>query len=112
MEDYNAARVALKNVLKDNSDNRYREDILYYTAMSAYKYAHLSVPEKQKERYLAFVDEYYNFVGESPGSIYRREMDVLYKRSQRALGRNVSDDDEDMDKKEKDFERERRKASK
>ena len=28
MEDYLAARVALRNVLKDNADNLYREDIL------------------------------------------------------------------------------------
>ena len=40
MEDYLASRVAFKNVLKDDSDNIYREDILYYVAMSSYKYAH------------------------------------------------------------------------
>ena len=37
MEDYIASRVALRNVLKDNSENVYREDILYYIAMSSYK---------------------------------------------------------------------------
>jgi outer membrane protein assembly factor BamD len=57
MEEYRAARVALKNVLKDNADNIYREEVLYYTAMSSYKYAHLSVAKKQKERYLALVDD-------------------------------------------------------
>ena len=58
MEDYIASRVALKNVLKDNSENVYREDILYYIAMSSYKYAHFSVRAKQKERYLTFIDDY------------------------------------------------------
>ena len=57
MEDYVAARVKLKNVLKANADNVYREDILYYTALSSYNYARLSIPEKQKERYLTFVDD-------------------------------------------------------
>ena len=80
MEDYKAARVALKNVLKDDADNMYREDILYYTAMSSYKYALLSVPSKQKERYLSFVDDYYNFVGEYPESKYRKELDGLYRK--------------------------------
>jgi outer membrane protein assembly factor BamD len=80
MEDYKAARVALKNVLKDDADNMYREDILYYTAMSSYKYAFLSVPSKQKERYLSFVDDYYNFVGEYPESKYRKELDGLYRK--------------------------------
>jgi outer membrane protein assembly factor BamD len=58
MEDYLASRVAFRNVLKEDADNIYREDILYLTAMSSYKYASLSIPSKQKERYLVFVDDY------------------------------------------------------
>ena len=88
MEDYQAASVALKNVLKDDSENIYREDILYHIAMSSYKYASMSVQEKQRERYLVFVDDYLNFVGEYPESSYRRELDGLYRRVQRILGRN------------------------
>ena len=80
MEDYKAARVALKNVLKDDSENMYREEVLYYTAMSSYKYASLSVPSKQKERFMLFIDDYFNFVGEYPESKHRRELDSLYKR--------------------------------
>ena len=95
MEDYLASRVALKNVLKDDADNIYREEILYYSAMSSYKYAALSVAEKQRERYLAFVDDYLNFVGEYPESSYRKEMDSLYKKAQKALGRYSGDDEED-----------------
>ena len=80
MEDYKAARVALRNVLKDNADNRYREEVLYYTAMASYKYAYNSVPAKQKERYMEFVDDYYNFIGEYPESDYRKELDHLYRK--------------------------------
>ena len=87
MEDYKAAAVALRNVLKDDSENMYREDILYYIAMSSYKYAFMSVPEKQKERYLAFVDDYLNFIGEYEESDYRRELDGLYRRVQKLLGK-------------------------
>ena len=90
MEDYLASSVALRNVLKDNAENIYREDILYYTAMSTYKYAFLSIQSKQKERYLVFVDDYLNFVGEYPESSYRRELDNLYRRAQRVLGRNTA----------------------
>lgn len=108
MEDYLASRVAFRNVLKEDSDNVYREDILYYTAMSSYKYAHMSVQEKQKERYLAFVDDYYNFIGELPESKYRKELDAVYRKAQKALGRQgVQTDDDEMT--EKDFARERRK---
>ena len=88
MEDYKASSVALRNVLKDDADNIYREDILYYIAMSSYKYAFMSVHEKQKERYLVFVDDYLNFVGEYPESSYRHELDGLYRRAQKVLGRN------------------------
>jgi len=110
IEDYLAARVALKNVLKDDSDNIYREDILYYVAMSSYKYAKLSVPAKQKERYMQFADDYFNFIGELPESQYRKELDVLYKRSLKALGRGAGDLDEETS--EKDFAKERKEAEK
>lgn len=83
MEDYLASRVAFRNVLKDDADNIYREDILYYIAMSSYKYALYSVPAKQKERYLTFVDDYLNFVGELPDSHYRKELDALYAKVQK-----------------------------
>ena len=107
MEDYLAARVALRNVLKENADNAYREDILYYTAMASYHYAQMSVQAKQKERYLTFVDDYLNFVGEYPESKYRRELDAMYRRSQRALGR-YDGVDEELEMKAKDFERARK----
>lgn len=111
MEDYKAARVAFRNVLKEDAENIYREDILYYIAKSSYKYAFLSVEGKQKERYMTFVDDYYNFIGELPDSPYRKELDALYRRAQKALGR-YSGTDEDLEVKEKDFERDRKKILK
>ena len=83
MEDYLAARVKLKNVLKTNSENVYREEVLYYTAMSSYHYARLSVREKQKERYMVFVDDYLNFISEYPESRHRKELDDLYRKVQK-----------------------------
>lgn len=111
MEDYLAARVAFRNVLKDDADNMYREDILYHIAMASYNYAHLSVQAKQKDRYLTFVDDYLNFIGEIPESHYRKELDVVYRRAQRALGKDaVITDDADLD--EKYFAKERKKLEK
>ena len=71
----------------------------------------MSVEGKQKERYLTFVDDYYNFIGELPDSPYRKELDVLYRRAQKVLGRYTGSD-EDLDAKEKDFERDRKKLLK
>ncbi|MBO5861558.1 MAG: outer membrane protein assembly factor BamD [Bacteroidales bacterium] len=106
MEDYLASRVAFRNVLKEDSENIYREDILYYIAMSSYNYASNSVQAKQKERYLTFIDDYYNFIGEIPESKYRRELDNVYKKAQRALGRDVAIEDEEMT--DRDFAKERK----
>ena len=80
MEDFKAARVALRNVLKEDADNVYREEILYYTAMSSYKYADNSVSSKRKERFLVFQDDYLNFIGEYPESEHRKELDALYAK--------------------------------
>ncbi len=80
MEDYKAARVALKNILKDDADNVFREEILYYSAMASYKFAENSVPSKRKERYLVFQDDYLNFIGEYPESDHRKELDGLYEK--------------------------------
>ena len=111
MEDYLASRVAFRNVLKDDSENIFREDILYYTAMSSYKYALLSVPAKQKERYLVFIDDYLNFIGELPQSQYRKELDLVYRKAQKALGRGTMQvDEEEMS--ERQLERERKKLEK
>ena len=111
MEDYLASRVAFKNVLKDDADNIYREDILYYIAMSSYNYAHESVPAKQRERYLAFVDDYLNFIGELPDSHFRKELDAVYQRAQKALGKRGFDGASD-NMSSKDFAKERRKLLK
>lgn len=92
MEDYPAARVKLRNVLKTNAENFYREDVLYYTAMASYHYARLSIWQKQKERYLVFVDDYLNFVGEYPESHYRKELDGIYRRVQKILGKDGTAD--------------------
>lgn len=95
MEDYKAARVAFKNILKDDADNLYREDILYYTALSSYKFADMSIASKKKERYLVFIDDYLNYIGEYPGSGHKRELESMYKRAQKAIGKIVVDEPED-----------------
>ena len=108
MEDYQASRVAFRNILKDNAENVYREDILYYIALSSYKYANLSVTEKQRERYLVFMDDYLNFVSEVPSSPYTKELSQLYVKAQKAIGNytGVEADVEEID--ERAFDKERK----
>ncbi|OFY41491.1 MAG: hypothetical protein A2X18_06555 [Bacteroidetes bacterium GWF2_40_14] len=82
IEDYRSAAYALKNVLKENADNQYREEIMYYIVAANYHYANNSVPEKQKERFMALIDEYYNFVSEYPESKYKKEVDGWFANAQ------------------------------
>lgn len=89
IEDYKAAHFALRNAIKENAENIYREDIKYYTVMSSYRYAFNSVSDRQKERYMLFVDDYYNFVGEYKESDYRKQLDNLFNRVQMILKRDV-----------------------
>lgn len=89
MEDYKASQTAFKTALKDNAENRYREQMLYYTALSSFKFAANSVKERQKERYMTFVDDYYNFVGEYPASPDRKILDRYFARAQKYVGLKV-----------------------
>ncbi len=85
IEDYKAAAFALKNVLKENADNQYREEVLFYIVAANYQYAQNSVPERQRERFLTLVDEYYNFISEYPDSKLRKEADQMFQRAQSFL---------------------------
>ena len=79
--------------------------------MSSYKYASLSYEHLQKERYLTFVDDYLNFIGEIPESHYRKELDVVYRRAQKALGKDAVQLDESQ-MSEKEFAKERKRIEK
>ena len=85
IEDYLSAITALKNALRDNAENLYREDILYYSVMSHYRYANSSIPARQRERFVNMIDEYYNFISEYPESLYRPELDKLFQRAQQYI---------------------------
>ena len=71
----------------------------------------MSVASKQKERYMTFIDDYLNFIGEIPVSPYTKELKVLYARAQKALGKYVGSEEE-LNMKEKEFEKERKAGAK
>lgn len=85
VEDYRAASYALKNTLKENAENKYREDIMYYIVAANYMYASNSVQARQKERFLTLIDEYYNFISEFPDSRYRKEVDSMFAKAQQYI---------------------------
>ncbi len=81
IEDYKAAIMALKTSLKDNPGTRYREEILYLIMASSYQLAKHSVPAKQRDRYQAVIDEYYNIAGEYPESKYKNEVNDMHRKA-------------------------------
>ncbi|MCL2502769.1 MAG: outer membrane protein assembly factor BamD [Bacteroidales bacterium] len=88
VENYRAAAFALRNVLRDNPDNRYREEIMYYVVAANFRYAVNSVSFRQRERFLAVIDSYYNFVSEYPESKYISEVEGMFRRAQRATAKD------------------------
>ena len=82
LDDYKAAAYALKNVLKDNADNQYREEIKLYIALSSFSYADNSVSSKQKERFMLFIDDYYSFISEYPESREKDKLEGMFKNAQ------------------------------
>lgn len=88
IEQYKAAVMALKTTLKDNPNTSYREDILYLILSSSYQLAKNSVPDKQRDRYQAVIDEYYNVISEYPESKYKKSADGMHSEAVDFLEKN------------------------
>lgn len=82
---YDSAIIAFRNALKKYPDSHRREDIMYYTVMSAYKFADNSVASKQTDRFMSMLDSYYSFIMEYPESKYRAELDRLSNIAKRHI---------------------------
>lgn len=74
---YKSAIVAFKNSMKQYPETPRKEEIMYYTTVSAYRLAANSVESKQMDRYLATLDYYYSFISEYPESKHKRELDNI-----------------------------------
>ncbi len=86
MEDYRAAIVSYKNLLKDYPDTEYKEEILYRIIKAYYEYAMKSIQEKQKERYESAVSAYLDFVSLYPESKYFNEVQKMRDKVKEKLG--------------------------
>jgi outer membrane protein assembly factor BamD len=81
IEDYKSAIVALRNSIRDFPYSKYNEEQSFLMLKASYIYAKKSVRRMQPERYIAAIDEYYNFVGEYPDSKYIPEAKTMYNES-------------------------------
>ena len=85
MKEYKSAITALTNSLKEFSDSKYREEMMFLKLNSLYLYAENSYSNKKKERYQETLDEYFSFMEEFPESKYSREVKRLYQDTAKFL---------------------------
>jgi len=81
IEDYQAAIVSYRNVLKDYPDIEFKEEIMYKIVIASYNFAINSIPEKKQERIESAQTAYYDFLSLYPESRYVSELNKIYKRS-------------------------------
>lgn len=90
---YKSAIVAFKNAMKQYPESPRREDMMYYTTVSAYRLAENSVESKQLDRYLAMLDHYYSFIGEFPESKHTKELARMAKDARNYIDKNRKTED-------------------
>jgi len=87
LEEYQAAVVALQNVVRDFPGTKFTEEAMFLIVKSWYLYAAGSIVEKQKERYEKAKEAYNLFISEFPESLFKSEAGVYYNASVKNLER-------------------------
>ncbi len=91
MKQYKSAVVALNNSLKEFSDTKYREEMMFLKLNSLFLYAEYSLINKQKERYQSTLDDYYSFMEEYPKSRFSKEVNGIFQKTNKYLKVGISD---------------------
>ena len=77
MDEFEAAVVCFKNIIKDYPNSTYVEDASYYIVRSYYRFAVNSVQDKKMERFQKAFDSYNDFISYFADSPYRKEIDKM-----------------------------------
>lgn len=75
--DYNAAIVMLKNLLRDYPETKRREEINYYIAMASYDYAMKSIESKKQERLLNSENLCKTYINQYPNGRYIKDIQTI-----------------------------------
>lgn len=87
LSDYKAAVIALKNVLVDYPDTKYREEILFLILKSSYDLAEKSIDKLKNERYQNTINEYYVLADEFPETKKMKEAERIYNKSRKIINK-------------------------
>lgn len=82
---YQSCVITAQNALKDYPYTNYREDLSILILRAKYEMAIQSVDEKKVDRFRETVDEYYAFKNEFPESKYNKEIEKIFKESQKVI---------------------------
>ena len=85
MENYSAAITSFENLLKNYPNTMHREEILFDMAKTYYDYAENSVPEKQRERFEACVEQCNALTYLYPESKYLNDVQSIATKARKKL---------------------------
>ena len=85
MENYSAAITSFENLLKNYPNTNRREEILFDMAKTYYDYAENSVPEKQRERYEACIEQCNTLSYLYPESQYIKDLNGIAAKARKKL---------------------------
>jgi outer membrane protein assembly factor BamD len=77
MDEFEAAVVCFRNIIKEHPNSGYVEEASYYIVRSYYRFAMNSVQDKKLERFQKALDSYNDFVSYYADSQYRKEVDKM-----------------------------------
>lgn len=90
LEQYMAAKIALRNSLNEFPNTKYREQIMFMILKANYLIAANSIADKMDERFQSTVDEYYSFIGEFPDGEYSDEANKMYNEAMDHLKQEIN----------------------
>ena len=93
MREYKAAVVAINNSLKQYSNSKYREEMMFLKLNSLFLYAQNSMPDKQKLRYQDTLDDYYSFMEEFPKSPYSKDVTNIFQKTNKFLKKGIPENE-------------------
>ncbi len=81
VKSYKAAATSFENILEDFPDTKRQENLRFLILKSFFLLAENSIRTKQKERYEAAIDAYFNFIDRFPNSTSIIEAEQMYEVS-------------------------------
>ncbi len=91
LEEYQAAVIALQNVVRDFPGTQYTEESMFLVVKAWYLYALGSIESKQLERYEKAKEAYQDFISEYPISAFKNEATLYFNAAVKNIEKIISE---------------------